>query len=115
MDQSETDRIRPQLNHDVLFFAYQYVFQKTRKEIRKLLRLFDVAPVNRVVLETALEARGFTDFEDAVLHEAARQVGADALVTRNGKDFRRAKLAVYGPEDFISAIVAQQDGLEESD
>ena len=47
--------------------------QKARREIRKLLRLFEVAPVNRAVLEAALEAEGFRDFEDAVLHEAARQ------------------------------------------
>lgn len=33
----------------------------------------------------------------------------------NEKDFRKAKLAVYGPGDLISAVAAQQDCLEKSD
>lgn len=72
-------------------------------EIRKLLSLFEVAPVNRPVLEEALET-GFTDFEDGVLHEAARQVNAQAIVTRNGDDFRKAVLPVYSPEEVIQIL-----------
>ena len=82
--------------------------KKSLEEIRKLLRLFEVAPVNRAILEAALEAEGFSDFEDAVLHEAARQVDADALVTRNESDFKKAALAVYGPGELINVVVAQQ-------
>lgn len=82
--------------------------QRSLEEIRKLLRLFEVAPVNRAVLEAALEAEGFSDFEDAVLHEAARQADADALVTRNEKDFKKAVLTVYGPSELINMMVAQQ-------
>ena len=81
--------------------------QKARWEIRKLLRLFEVAPVNRSVLEAALEAEGFRDFEDAVLHEAARQADADALVTRNESDFRKAVLAVYEPRELINIVQAR--------
>ena len=78
--------------------------QRARREIRKLLRLFEVAPVNRTVLEAALEAEGFRDFEDAVLHEAARQADADALVTRNESDFRKAVLTVYEPRELLNIV-----------
>ena len=81
--------------------------QRARWEIRKLLRLFEVAPVNRAVLEAALEAKGFRDFEDAVLHEAARQANADALVMRNESDFRKAVLAVYEPRELINIVQAR--------
>ena len=81
--------------------------QKARREIRKLLRLFEVAPVNRAVLEAALAAEGFRDFEDAVLHEAARQADADALVTRNESDFRAAALAVYEPRELLNIVQAR--------
>jgi len=81
--------------------------QKARREIRKLLRLFEVAPVNRTVLEAALEAEGFRDFEDTVLHEAARQADADALVTRNESDFRKAVLTVYEPRELINIVQAR--------
>ena len=80
--------------------------QKARREIRKLLRLFEVAPVNRAVLEAALATEGFRDFEDAVLHEAARQADADALVTRNESDFRTAVLAVYEPRELLHIVQA---------
>ncbi len=44
-----------------------------------------VAPVNRPVLEAALEL-DFADSEDGVLHEAARLVDTEAIVTRNPRD-----------------------------
>ncbi len=71
--------------------------------MRDLLRLFEVAPVNRVVLEGALGS-GFVDFEDAVLHEAGRSVGASALTTRNPKHFTKSTLRVYAPDALVAAL-----------
>ena len=76
------------------------------EEIRKLLTLFEVAPVNRHVLESAL-VTGFSDFEDAVIHEAACHVGADALVTRNQKDFKKSRISVYAPEEIVKILTAK--------
>ena len=93
----------------VHYLATKVVGQKKALEdIGKLLRLFEVAPVNRAVLQGALETGGFSDFEDAVLHEAARQADADALVTRNERDFKNALLVVYGPSELINMVAAQQ-------
>lgn len=72
-------------------------------EIRKLLSIFEIAPVNRPVLEGALEI-GFKDFEDGVIHEAARLMDAEALITRNQKDFKKAGLAIYSPEELVRAL-----------
>ncbi|MDA8414695.1 MAG: PIN domain-containing protein [Desulfobacteraceae bacterium] len=72
---------------------------QARAEIGKLLNLFEIAPANRPVIESALAA-AFGDFEDAVIHEAACHVGADAIVTRNLKDFVNARIPVYAPEDM---------------
>ncbi|TDB39458.1 MAG: PIN domain-containing protein [Actinobacteria bacterium] len=74
--------------------------------LRKLLAIFDVACVDREVLQGALDL-GFTDFEDAVLHEAACRVGATAIVTRNGKDFARSSLPVFDPAELLAAVCAQ--------
>jgi predicted nucleic acid-binding protein len=62
--------------------------EKALGDVRQILSLFEIAPVNRPVLEGAL-ALGFHDFEDAVLHEAARQIDANAIVTRNPDDSSR--------------------------
>ncbi len=63
-----------------------------QRHIRTLLGLFDVAPVTRAVLTDALDL-GLVDYEDAVLHEAARHAGAEAIVTRDLKGFAQARLA----------------------
>ncbi|MBA2512385.1 MAG: PIN domain-containing protein [Rubrobacteraceae bacterium] len=73
--------------------------------MRDLLRLFEVAPVNRAVLEGAL-GLGFTSFEDAVLHEAGRLVGAGALTTRDPEDFLKASLRLYAPDALVAALNA---------
>ena len=73
---------------------------KAQEEIRKLLSLFEVAPVNRHVLEAALVA-DFKDFEDAVIHVAACHVGAEAIVTRNQKDFKKSRIPVYSSEEMV--------------
>ena len=77
--------------------------QEAKQIIKKLLTLFDVAPVNRLVLENALES-GFVDFEDAVLHAAAMHSGAQAIVTRDEKGFQKAKLPIYSPEALLNAL-----------
>lgn len=81
--------------------------KKARREVRKLLALCTVAPVNRPVLEEALEL-DFADFEDAVLHEAARQADAEAIVTRDPGGFKKATLTILAPEE-CAKIVEQRE------
>jgi len=76
---------------------------QAKDEIRKLLQLFRIAPVDRNVLEAAV-GNNFTDFEDAVLYEAAQYAGADAIVTRNEQDFKTAKITIYSPPDLVNAL-----------
>jgi predicted nucleic acid-binding protein len=77
---------------------------QAREHIGKLLTLFRVAPVNRLVLEAALKA-GFAHFEDAVIHEAALHVGAQGLVTRNPSDFKGTKIPVYSSDELLRALM----------
>ncbi len=73
------------------------------RHIESLLALFVIAPVNRLVLENAFAVK-FSDFEDAVLHEAAVHAGVQHIVTRNIKDFKNASLPVYEPKNFLSLL-----------
>lgn len=68
--------------------------------IKKLLQIYQIAPVDHQILMCAL-ASGFSDFEDAVLDAAAIQVGAEAIITRNTKDFRLSEIPVFTPEEFM--------------
>jgi predicted nucleic acid-binding protein len=75
---------------------------RAERHVRTLLSLFDVAPVDGPVLTDAL-ALGFPDFEDAVLHEAARRAGATGIVTRNAADFAGATLSLFVPTELVRA------------
>ena len=76
------------------------------EEIKKLLTLFEIAPVNRHVLESALTL-DFNYFEDAVINEAARHVAADAIVTRNQKDFKNSGLSIYSAEEMTKMLASK--------
>jgi predicted nucleic acid-binding protein len=77
--------------------------KKAMNSIHAIMTLFEVAAVNRLVIENALATK-FSDFEDAVLHESARQAGAEYIVTRNVKDFKASKIPVYTPIEFLSTL-----------
>ncbi len=74
-----------------------------RPILARLLRLFEIAPVTRTVIEGALRSE-MGEFEDAMLVQAARQVGADAVVTRNVRDFARAACPVFDPRQFLAQM-----------
>lgn len=76
-----------------------------RQRVSDLLSIFDIAPVTARVLTDALVLR-FKDYEDAVLHEAARHAAATAIVTRNPKDFTAAKLTLYQPAELLRILHA---------
>jgi len=79
---------------------------RAHEEIKKMLGLFEVAPVNRCVLESAF-VTDFRDYEDAVIHEAACHTGVEAIVTRNKKDFIKSRIPVYSSEEMVKLLVSE--------
>jgi predicted nucleic acid-binding protein len=71
-----------------------------RRHVNSLLAIFDVAAVTRAVLADATRLR-FRDYEDAVLHEAARHSGCTCIVTRDPRDFSAGKLGIYLPAELL--------------
>ncbi len=91
--------------HMVTTFAYILEEAKVpRPEIRRhiewLLRMFVVVPVDKALLEAALKSR-VTDYEDAVVEQAAVMCNASAIVTRNIKDFKTSTAQVLTPEAYV--------------
>jgi len=74
--------------------------EQTQNQIRNLMILFDIAPVNRPVIEDALKSK-FSDFEDAVIYQSASHAGAEAIVTRDIKGFKKTKLPIYSPTEML--------------
>jgi len=76
---------------------------QARRAIRSLLKLLEIAPVNRSVIERALDSK-IEDFEDAVLEQAGCLIGAEAIITRNTKGFRKSAIKALDPAEFLSAL-----------
>lgn len=75
-----------------------------RKTVSHLLQLFEIAAVNRSVLDQALNS-GFPDFEDAVLYHSGVQAGVHGIVTRDIKDYKKATLPIYTPSELLKSFL----------
>lgn len=78
-------------------------YQESLHIINKILKLFEVTPINRLVLEDALVSN-FSDFEDAVLYTSAIHCDLQSIVTRDQKGFIKAKIPIYSPIEFIAVF-----------
>lgn len=76
--------------------------------VRDVLEVFEVAAVDRAVLESAL-SMGWSDFEDAVQMTAAVNAGAEYLVTRNPDDFEGGPIPVLQPAEFLPLLGGDLD------
>ena len=79
--------------------------EEAMRHIQKLMNLYEIAPVNRSVLDAAITSNS-PDFEDAVLAEAAHQAGAQAIITRNLKDFAKSPVRAYTPRQWLAMDLA---------
>jgi len=68
------------------------------------LTLCRVATVNHQVLLTAASL-AWSDYEDAVTHQAALAAGCNVIASRNVADFVGATVPVLAPLELLSAIV----------
>lgn len=90
------------------YLAAKALGKKTaQKEIQKLMTLFEIAPVNGPVLQSALQS-GFNDYEDAVLHEAARFIGAEGIATRDPQGFKKAKIRIFSPGELMNELILRK-------
>ncbi|MDX2181059.1 MAG: PIN domain-containing protein [Bryobacteraceae bacterium] len=94
------------LNGTIAAHAYTtiaYTYQKhsgsasARKTVAELLSIFDVARVDRAVLQRALDL-GWPDFEDAVTAACAEAAQCDLIVTCDPRGFPRSPVPARTPE-----------------
>jgi predicted nucleic acid-binding protein len=77
-----------------------YLLKNARPFLRGLLQLVDVAPVGKHESQRALDLP-MTDLEDALQVAAAESWGADLVVTRNLRDYRRSPVKAISPDEFL--------------
>jgi hypothetical protein len=77
-----------------------------REGVERLIRVFNVAPVDDDVVRRAL-AFAWPDFEDAVCAAAAESSGCGALVTREPDGYPDAPLPVIDPAAALSWLTQE--------
>lgn len=87
-----------------------YIIRKscTHKELISTLRdlesIIETVDVTKQIISKSLQSE-FKDFEDSIqYHTALSNKKITAIVTRNGKDFKKSDLAILTPEEAISII-----------
>ena len=73
---------------------------QVRDMIRCLRKSVGVLPITQREIDLALDS-GWEDFEDSVLHQAAVNNGASAIVTQDARGFERSAIPVLDPEEFF--------------
>lgn len=62
-----------------------------------------VLPVTHEAIIEALKL-DFSDFEDAVQHQCAVANQCECIITRNREDYKKSKLNIYNPEEFLALL-----------
>ena len=87
---------------------YILLREKKSSEAKSILRRFkiivDVLPLDDKVIGLALNDNEFEDFEDGLQYYSAIENNQDIIITRNLKDFKKSKIPVMAPEQFLETI-----------
>lgn len=76
-----------------------------RRCVADVLTVFAVAPVDAAVLSDALTLE-FANFEDAVCAAAASAAQCQAIVTRDRRGFKKARLPALTPAEALAIVLA---------
>lgn len=90
---------------DIFYIARKHTqsLEKARQAVLAALTAMQVCPVDRGVLENALNSN-IPDFEDAVQMFGAVAQKLDAIVTRDSKDFLGSPIPVLSVQELLLQV-----------
>lgn len=75
------------------------------EKIQQLLGILDILSMDKQTVLSAIHSN-FSDFEDALQNFAAENSNEiKIIITRNGKDYKKSKLAILTPEMYLNTIL----------
>lgn len=96
------------LNVSALTFANaNYILLQSKKQdeakliLRKLKLIVSVVSLDEKIVGLSLNDNDFKDYEDALQYYSALDNGAEAIITRNLRDFKKSKLPVMTAAQFL--------------
>jgi predicted nucleic acid-binding protein len=96
------------ITSSVAFMNVQYFLDKfdRRNKIQLLIQLrsaISLIQVGETEIDLALKS-SFSDFENAVQYYSAISAKADAIITRNIKDYKQSTIPVLTAEQFLRSL-----------
>jgi predicted nucleic acid-binding protein len=73
---------------------------KIKKTISGIMKRFKVIAINEEILNKALFSE-IDDFEDAVIEISSKEIGAEYILTRNTRDFKKSIIKPITPEELL--------------
>ena len=74
------------------------IISETLKSLSLIFRFEDLKSSDLTVASDL----GWDDFEDAIQSVTAERIGADNIITRNVKDFKKSKVIAFTPTEFLA-------------
>ncbi|MCB9032873.1 MAG: PIN domain-containing protein [Chitinophagales bacterium] len=82
---------------------------KSQKEAKNILAKFnvlvDILNLDQKVIALALSSTIIDDFEDGLQYYTAIENQIDIIITRNKKDFKKAKLPILTAKEYLSKTI----------
>ncbi|RDB61939.1 PIN domain nuclease [Gordonibacter sp. 28C] len=83
--------------------------ESVKKSMRHARQFVRVCSLTEADVDAALDST-WNDFEDACVYQCALKLKADAIITRNQKDFERSSIKVFDCDELF-AYLAEEKGL----
>ena len=86
-----------------MFFILRktYTAKERREILSSLCTIFDVEGIDKAKLLSGLANEEFSDFEDCLQMECAKNYGADYIVTRNVSDYSVSDIKAILPSEYL--------------
>jgi predicted nucleic acid-binding protein len=78
-----------------------YSLRERRVILTGLCSIFEVIGIDKDKLIRSLENENFTDFEDCLQMECAKEFGAEYIVTRNTDDYKTSAVPAVSPKEYL--------------
>lgn len=82
----------------------RYSAADRRRLLLDMIDLLHVADADHESVRNALQREDFSDFEDCLQDECAKQIHADYIVTRNTNDFSVSDVSAVTPEELLKIL-----------
>ncbi|MDQ3021815.1 MAG: PIN domain-containing protein [Bacteroidota bacterium] len=76
---------------------------RSKTVLRKFKQIVSILSVDERIIENALNS-DFTDFEDAIQYEVAKENQQEVIISRNTRDFKRSEIPVFTPEEYLKLL-----------